>query len=141
MNWILLLASSELVNNARNNKIRLINNKRKTAKKATYLRINQGIQRLFDIIFSKRNSQYVNKKRKKIGTHDCISLYLHFEFIMLACEYFLRTRDVAASSRRSPLSRFHRLNFLRKGIIVWNGTLHLTQNFHLYEVSAYLNPK
>lgn len=148
LNWILLLVFSEFVNNVRNNKIRLINNKRKAkTAKQTYsvLRINQGIQRFFNIIIHLRrvilNMSAKKKKKRKIDSHDCISLYLHFEFIMFACEYFLRTRDVAISLTRSPLSRFHRLNFLRKGIIVWNGALHLTQNFHLYEVSAYLNPK
>ena len=126
LNLILLLVFSEFVNNVRNNKIRLINNKRKAkTAKQTYsvLRINQGIQRFFNIIIHFRRVilniyRQKKKKKRKIDSHDCISLYLHFEFIMFACEYFLRTRDVAISSTRSPLSRFHRLNFLRKGIIV-----------------------
>lgn len=85
LNWILLLVFSEFVNNVRNNKIRLINNKRKAkTAKQTYsvLRINQGIQRFFNIIIHLRrvilNMSAKKKKKRKIDSHDCISLYLHF---------------------------------------------------------------
>lgn len=71
LNWILLLVFSEFVNNVRNNKIRLINNKRKAkTAKQTYsvLRINQGIQRFFNIIIHFRRvilNIYRQKKKKK----------------------------------------------------------------------------